>query len=214
MPETVDISSAGALLRAVARGERAGELRILRPPPTVAFGRLDRLRPGYDAAVAAARRHGFGAVLREPGGHAAAYHEGCLVVDEFAADPEPIAGMRDRFRDRGERFAAALRTLGVDARVGAVPGEYCPGEFTVNARGRVKLVGTAQRVVRGAWLFASVVVVDGAPRLREVLVDVYDALELDVDPATVGSVADEQPGVGMHDVERAIGDVFSARAAR
>ena len=29
--------------------------------------------------------------------------------------------------------AAALRSLGVDARVGEVPGEYCPGAWSVNA---------------------------------------------------------------------------------
>ena len=32
-------------------------------------------------------------------------------------------------------IASALRGLGVDAHVGAVPGEYCPGDHSVNARG-------------------------------------------------------------------------------
>ena len=84
-----------------------------------------------------------------------------------------------------------------DARVGEVEGEYCPGEFSVNARGRVKLIGAAQRIIRGAWLLSSVVVVDGAETLRAVLEDVYAALGLEWDPGTVGAVAEEAPGVGV-----------------
>ena len=61
----------------------------------------------------------------------------------------------------------------------------------MNARGAVKLVGTAQRVLRHASLLAASVAVSGADRLRAVLVDVYGALELDMDPATVGAVGDE-----------------------
>jgi octanoyl-[GcvH]:protein N-octanoyltransferase len=178
---------------------------VYRPAPTVAFGRLDALRPGFAAAVAAARAHGFEPVLRAPGGHAVAYHDGSLGIDEVIGEADPIAGMHDRFARSGERLAAALRGLGVDARVGRVPDEFCPGDFTVNARGAVKLVGTAQRVVRHASLLAaSVVVVDPEP-VREVLRDVYRALELDWDPATLGAVADEAPaGVGVDEVERAV----------
>jgi hypothetical protein len=49
----------------------------------------------------------------------------------------------------------------VDARVDEVPGECCPGAESVNARGQVKLVGTAQRLVRDAWMFSAVVILDG-----------------------------------------------------
>jgi lipoate-protein ligase A len=204
---------AGDLLRLIARGGHPDVVRAFRPPPTVAFGRLDRLRPGYEAGLAAARRHGFAPLLREPGGHAAAYHEGCLVVEELRADPEPIAHMQQRFRDRGTLLAGALRTLGVDARLGPVPREYCPGEFTVNARGRAKLVGTAQRVIRGAWLFASVIVVEDVAPVRAVLVDVYRELGMDFDPATVGAVAEEVPGVTVDAVERAVLDAYASVGA-
>jgi hypothetical protein len=67
----------------------------------------------------------------------------------------------------------------------------------------VKLVGTAQRVLRHASLLAASVAVTGAAALRDVLVDVYAALELDMDPATVGGVADEV-SVSLEDVERAV----------
>lgn len=200
----LEVAVAHALVEQVNDGLYDAVLRVYRPAPTVAFGRLDRLRPGFAAAVAAARRHGFEPVLRAPGGHAVAYHEGCLGFDELLGEPDPIAGMHDRFASSGDRVARALGALGVDARVGPVPHEFCPGEFTVNARGAVKLVGTAQRVLRHASLLAASVAVSGADRLRAVLVDVYEALELDMDPATVGAVGDEVAGVSVDDVERAV----------
>jgi octanoyl-[GcvH]:protein N-octanoyltransferase len=205
-PPWLEVAVSHALVERVGEGDAV--LRLYRPAPTVAFGRLDALRPGFGAAVEAARAHGFEPVLRAPGGHAVAYHEGCLGIDEVLGEPDPIAGMHDRFARSGERLAAALRTLDVDARVGRVPGEFCPGEFTVNARGAVKLVGTAQRVVRHASLLAASVAVTDAGRLREVLLDVYAALALDWDPATVGGVEDEVPGVGVDDVERAVLDAY------
>jgi lipoate-protein ligase A len=209
-PPALEVAVAHALVQRVNEGVYEAVLRVYRPAPTVAFGRLDALRPGFAGAVAAARRHGFEPVLRSPGGHAVAYHEGCLGIDELLGEADPIAGMHDRFAATGERLAGALRGLGVAARVGAVPREFCPGEFTVNARGAVKLVGTAQRVVRHASLLAASVAVTGAERLRAVLVDVYRELELDMDPATVGAVGDEVAGLGVDVVERAVVDAYGA----
>jgi hypothetical protein len=87
--------------------------------------------------------------------------------------------------------------------VGEVPGEYCPGAYSVNARGRVKLIGTAQRLVRGAALLgASIVVGDGAS-IRAVLNDVYAALEFDWDASTAGAVDEEVP-VSVDEVRSAV----------
>jgi hypothetical protein len=94
--------------------------------------------------------------------------------------------------------------LGVDARLGAVLGEYCPGAFSVNARGTVKLVGTSQRIMKDAWLFSSLVMVGGEDRLRPVLTEVYTHLEQLFDPASVGSLTGELPSLGAGIVERAI----------
>jgi octanoyl-[GcvH]:protein N-octanoyltransferase len=206
-PPALEVAISHALVEQASDGALGPILRIYRPAPTLAFGRLDALRPGFATAAAAAREHGFEPVLRAPGGHAVAYHDGCLVVDEIIPDRDPIAGMHDRFARSGERLAEALRALGIDARVGRVAGEFCPGDFTVSARGRVKLVGTAQRVIRHASLLAASIAVTGGDALRAVLADVYRALELDWDPATAGAVADEVP-VSLEDVERAIVDAY------
>jgi lipoate-protein ligase A len=207
----LEVALAGALLDAVARGEHGPTLRSYRPPPTVAFGRQDAFLAGFPAAAEAARLHGFTPALRAPGGHAAAYDEGCLVIDEIMPEREPIKGIRDRFADEAERQAEVLRRLGIDARIGKVAGEYCPGDFTVSARGKTKLIGTAQRIVRGAWLFSSVVVVERPARVRAVLEETYAALELDWDPRTVGAVEEEAPGLTVADVERALLENYADR---
>jgi octanoyl-[GcvH]:protein N-octanoyltransferase len=183
-------------------------LRISRPAPTVGFGRLDRIRPGYAAAVVAARAHGFEPVLRAPGGHAAAYHHGSVVFEIVSADPDPMAGMRERFAFTAGALTSALRACGVDARVGPVPGEYCPGEYTVNGEGRVKLSGIAQRMVRHGWMVGAEVVVEDGDPIRRVLADVYAALALDFDVATAAAVEELAPGVTVDDVERAVIEAF------
>lgn len=191
-----DIAVGPALLaRAQADPAAPAVLRLARPRPTLAFSRLDSRAAGWPAATAAARAHGFEPVVRQRGGRAAAYHEGCLLLDLVAPDADPRAGIRSRDRQVAGLLAAALADLGVDARVGAVPGEYCPGEHSVNAGGRVKLAGTAQRVVRGAWLVSALVVVSGADRLRDVLTAVHDALGVAWRPASVGAVDTVRPHV-------------------
>lgn len=66
------------------------------------------------------------------------------------------------------------------------------------------LVGIGQRLIAGAAHRGAVVVVGGSDRIRDVLVPVYDALGLDWDPATAGSVEDERGEVGLGQVEEAI----------
>ena len=200
----LDIAITHALLTRVAAGELEATLRLYRPGPTLAFGRLDALRPGFRRAGAAGREHGFEPVVRLAGGHAAAYHEDSLIYEEIAPQPDVTAGLHERFRDGAALLADALDGLGVDARVGEIPGEYCAGAYTVSASGRLKLVGVAQRAVRGAALLTAFVLVAGGDRLRAALVDVYRELELEWDPQTAGALDDVLPGASMVAVEQAL----------
>ncbi len=124
---------------------------------------------------------------------------------------DSLAGIQERFAREADRYADAFRRLGIDARVGEVPGEYCPGAFTVNAAGRRKLIGAAQRVMRGGWLLSTVVVIDAAAGVRRALDSVYGALELELDPSTVGAVSEEAAGVSVEAVERLLLDDYSQR---
>ena len=109
-----------------------------------------------------------------------------------------------RFREFAELLATALRGLGADARIGEIPGEYCPGAWSVNARGRTKLVGIGQRLIAGGAHRGAVIVVAGSAGVRDALDPVYEALGLRWDPATAGSVEDEVGGLGLEPVENAI----------
>ncbi|MBV8219933.1 MAG: lipoate--protein ligase family protein [Solirubrobacterales bacterium] len=209
----LDVALPHALLRLVAEGRRGPVLRSYRPHPTVAFGRRDTFLPGFERAVAAARKRNFTSVVRGAGGRAAAYDSGCLVFDEIMPAEDSTEGIQARFAIEAELQARALRRLGVDARVGHVPGEYCPGEFSVNARGRTKLIGAAQRIVHGGWLLSTVVVIESGPRIKAVLEDVYAELGLEWDPATAGAVADEIPGMSVENVREAILAQYAERAA-
>ena len=204
------------ILREVAHRRRNATLRIYQPEATVAFGRRDELNPGFAQAVTACRNMGFNVLVRKVGGHAAAYHPGCLVIDHFQPADDAKTGSNLRYKLFGELFARALQDVGVDAAVGEIPGEYCPGEFSVHARlggeragERIKLVGTAQRVVSGAWWFSTgIVVADSAP-LRSVTERVYAALGLPLDPATIGAAQEANPALLMEDLEDAILDVYA-----
>jgi octanoyl-[GcvH]:protein N-octanoyltransferase len=68
----------------------------------------------------------------------------------------------------------------------------------------VKLIGTAQRLVRGGALLGASVVVGDGPGVRAVLRDVYAALELEWDDATAGAVDEEVPGITPDAVEAAL----------
>jgi hypothetical protein len=83
----------------------------------------------------------------------------------------------------------------------------------VNARGTVKLVGTAQRAVRDAWLFSSLVVVDDHERIGPALQAVYGHLGLPFDAASVGSIAAERPGLTVDDVVPAVLDAYAVDGA-
>jgi lipoate-protein ligase A len=208
----LELATAQALLRRVARGDQGETLHVHRPAaPTVAFGRRDLRLPGFEDAVAAVRAAGFTPVVRPQGGRAVAYTSQTLVVDHVCPDPQWPSGLEARFGSFGEVWVDVLRGLGADARLGEVPGEYCPGSHSINARGAVKLVGTAQRMVRGAWLFSAVLVHDGAPRLRALLHDVYGAMGLAFEDASVGSLAEEVPGLALDTVEAAVLAAYQER---
>ena len=200
-----------ALLRLAAERGRGGWLRLYRPAPAVAFSRRDSSHPGFGQALLASTAHGFPPVLRAPGGRAVAYHRGALCLELVVAETDAHLGSTQRFVELADVLVGALRSLGVDARTGAVPDEYCPGRYSVNGAGRVKLAGTAQRVVRGGWFLGAVLLVDGAGPVREVIDPVYRALDLPCDVATIGSVSQLCAGLGVDDVGDAVRAALSRR---
>ena len=190
-PPARDTAVSAALLRRVASGSDPATLRLWAPERAVAFGRQDGSRPGYRTAVRSVAELGYAPVERLAGGRAAVFHEGTIAFAWTVPDRDGPTGIRPRFGAIAGIVCGALQALGLDARVGEVPGEYCPGDHSVNARGRTKLMGVGQRIVRGAAHVGGVIVLGASTRIRDVLVPVYARMGFAWDPASVGSIEDE-----------------------
>lgn len=205
-----DLGVARALLDEVRDGTRGPTLRIYQPQPTVAFGARDRFAPGFPGAIKAARTHGFTPALRTLGGRAAAYHLGSLVIDHLEPSDTLYGETQERFTQFGELYVAALRSLGVDARMGEIPGEYCPGEHSINAAGHIKIIGTAQRVTNRGWLFSSSVIVTDPDPIRACLTSVEEALGVEWNPQTGGALSELHPGITVDQVKDAVLDAYAS----
>ncbi|HVR33186.1 MAG TPA: lipoate--protein ligase family protein [Acidimicrobiia bacterium] len=200
----LDTAVSHALLRAVAAGRISETFRIHPTTRVLAFGGQDRSAPGYAAAVRAARDRGYLPLVRLAGGRAAVFHEGTLAFSWAIPGPEPRAAVTERFETISALLAGAFTDLGVDARVGEVPGEYCPGSYSVSIGGIAKVMGVGQRLVGGAAHVGGVIVVDGGRRIAEVLGPVYAALGLSWDPRTSGDLADVNEEISLNAVTDAV----------
>lgn len=181
------------MLRSVAGGDRGESLRLYAPDDALLFSSLDARRPGFERAVAIAREAGYVPVTRLAGGHAAVFLESSVAFAWASPDPEAHLHIQPRFERLTDWIVDALRRLGLDARLGEVPGEYCPGEYSVNIGGRVKVMGVGQRVIRGGAHVGGVLTVAQTSGLRDILIPVYEALDLEFRPDTAGGVADFDP---------------------
>jgi lipoate-protein ligase A len=199
-----DVAVSRALLLGAADGSQPESLRLYRPDDVVAFSVSDASRPGFGSALEAARAAGIDASLRLAGGSAAVFHRDTVAFAWCLPAADARRDIRARFERVAALVAAALRRLGVDAQVGEVEGEYCPGDYSVNAGGRRKLMGVGQRIVQGAAHVGGVIVVDGSARVRDALVPVYSALGLAWRPETAGSVADEVGPLAWESVRDAL----------
>ncbi len=101
-----------ALMRRVARGQLEPTVRLHRTGPILAFGRLDKLRPGYAEAVRIAREHGYEPIERLAGGRAAVFHEGTISFSHAMRAQAAYAGTRERFLGMAETIADAPHRAG------------------------------------------------------------------------------------------------------
>ncbi len=192
-PET-DFERIRTRLSRLADGK--GALRMFRPQPTAAFAPRDLINPAYPAAEAAAKRLGFAPVARGAGGQLAVYGAEAMVIDLVAPHPSPRDTIQERFLLFAEALVFALTSLGVDARLGEVPGEYCPGTYSVNAGGRIKLAGLAQRVQKTGYHLGAVIALARSDATRSAVTELYSVLDLPFEVSTFGGVADFRPDLG------------------
>ena len=167
----LDTATSHALLRRVAREDLHETLRLYVPDDAVMFSMLDAHRSGFKKARQNAEVLGFPGVFRLAGGHAALFHSQCLAFSWAMPAVQSHQGIRTRFELVSQWIQRGLARVGVPAQIGAVPGEYCPGEYSVNSMGTKKIMGVGQRVIRGAAHVGGVIVVREADRARDILTD-------------------------------------------
>lgn len=206
-----DTGISHAVVKEVGAARQPETLRLHHTGDVVAFGKHDTITPGYAEAVAASLRCGFTPIERLAGGRAAVFHTGTLAFAWATPTNDPRTGVTARFKEIAELLSTALRSLGVDAQVGEIPGEYCPGAYSIHAEHRSKLVGVGQRLVRGAAHVGGVISVTDSERLRTVLEPVYQELGLHWLPSTAGAIDDFVPDITVDTVRDAVIAAFSER---
>lgn len=197
-----------AILQKVSAREMPETLQIGKPHRTVAFGKHDVLTDGFNRAVAVAVAHGFDPTIRIAGGRAVAFHPQTIRFVWTVPADDPVTGMHERFSTVANHVVSTLESFGVGAVIGEVAGEYCPGAYSVHVEGTGKVMGAGQRLARNAAQVAGVIVVRGSSLVNEVLVPVYAALGLDMDPLLTGQIADAAD-IDIEDFETRLSEQFS-----
>lgn len=99
----------------------------------------------------------------------------------------------------------------IDARVGEIEGEYCPGEFSINVAGVAKVLGSAQRITATATLFSTVVQVEMSEHVRNVLVSVSAALDYSLRDTSIAGLTDFATDLTASEVADAFRTHYRAR---
>ncbi|HSF85565.1 MAG TPA: lipoate--protein ligase family protein [Acidimicrobiia bacterium] len=209
----LDTAVSRALLLRASNGEIGETFRLHTPGNVVAFGKRDTLEPGYGDAVEISRRNGFAPIERLAGGRAAVFTQSTLAFAWTIPDEDPRSHIYDRFRTLADVVVDAFRRLGVASSIGEIRGEYCPGDYSVNHAGQIKLMGVGQRLARHAAHVGGVIVVDDSAGLRDILTDIYTALGLAWEPATAGALTDVDPTITMEAAAAAIVAELATRRA-
>lgn len=202
----MDTAVSRAFLLGASDGLLPETLQVGTPHRVAAFGKHDTLSGGFDAAVQIALDHGYDPTVRIAGGRVVAFSPTIVRFAWTIPTEAPAATMRERFRALADAVVDTLAMLGVRGTIGEVPNEYCAGEYSVHIRGHRKVMGVGQRLTRTAAQVGGMIVVADPDDINGMLVPVYKALGVSIDPTATGSLADE--------IEVSSGDVMEAFVER
>ncbi|KZN24776.1 lipoate--protein ligase [Haladaptatus sp. R4] len=175
-----------AMLTETADTEESA-VRVWTPHRQVAFGRRDTRAEKYDVAKSVARACGFEPLERSVGGRAVAYTGTTVAFAKTVPLADMRTGMEKRYAEITEDLQRAFWRLGVPAQRGEPERSFCPGDYSLQWKGKV--AGVAQRVRTGAALVSGVVIVDDHGEIAGVLDPIYSALDVPFNPDSVGSIA-------------------------
>lgn len=202
-----------AVFEEVASGLRPPTISITPSTRHVGVTKRDTFRPGFDDAVRAADGLGYPVLVRGAGGGATAADAGTFGFSIIRpAEPGSSSnGIRERYDEAAALALGAFTRLGVDAEVGEVRDEFCPGDHSIRVGGYddgMKVVGIAQRLTNRATSVGGIVLVHGEGELARVLEGVYGAMSLPLRTAAVGSLRRAGSGASVAEVMEA----FAAEA--
>lgn len=196
------------------RADDPAILRLRRPRPTAAFSPQDTAHTDYARVREEAKATGFEPIERGTGGRLTMFDGNALAITLVAPHHEPHRHMMQRYEQLSAAIAAALADLGIAAQVGELANEYCPGKFSVNAFGRVKLVGVAQRMNSRCYQMGAIIAVFRSDAACAAIADAYRTMGLPFDPATYGAMADFIPTLTYEQARdafsRRLGELLSA----
>jgi lipoate-protein ligase A len=187
----LDAAVSRAILQHVTSGDLPETLQVGTPHHVMAFGKRDTLADGFGEAVAIAASHGYDPTVRIAGGRAVVFSPTIIRFAWTVRVEEPAKTMHDRFRALAEAAVRSLAEFGVRGTIGETPDEYCAGEYSVHILGHRKVMGVGQRLSRSAAQIGGMIVVSDPDDINDVLVPVYEALGVSIDPTATGSVADD-----------------------
>ncbi len=200
----LDVALSRSLLMEASRGDRGECLRIYQAKDALAFSSLDRNRPGFRKACRIAESLGYEPIVRLAGGQAAVFTEQSIAFAWIIPSKNPRTLLKERFITASVWIQRSLVSLGLDARVGAISGEYCPGAYSVNLRGKIKVMGVGQRIVQGAAHVGGVICVSRSLEMKKILTPIYDTLSYALEPETIGSLSDDLPGISLDRIADAL----------
>jgi lipoate-protein ligase A len=184
-------------------------LRFRRPRPTAAFSPQDTTHVRYEQVKELARAGGFDPIERGTGGRLTMFDENALAITLICPHPEPHQHTMRRYEIFSGVIAQALANLGIDVRIGELPNEYCPGKFSINAEGRIKLVGVAQRMNRRCVQMGAIIAVRRSDKACAAIGGAYEAMGLPFDRNTYGAITDLRPSLNDEQVRAALVDTVS-----
>jgi octanoyl-[GcvH]:protein N-octanoyltransferase len=183
-----------------------GILRFRRPRPTAAFSLQDTVHAAYERVKLQAETSGFVPVERGTGGRLTMFDERALAVTIISPDAEPQQFVMQRYEALASSIATVLASLGIDARIGELQNEYCPGKFSINAEGRIKLVGIAQRMNRHCYQMGAIIAVERSDKASNAIAEAYRTMGLSFDSKTYGAITEINPLLDYDDVRHAFQD--------
>jgi octanoyl-[GcvH]:protein N-octanoyltransferase len=186
----LDTATSRAILQRVTNGDQPETLEVGTPHRVAAFGKHDTLTGGFRDAVRIAASHGYDPTIRIAGGRAVVFAPTIVRFAWTMPAPDAAATMHRRFAQLADAVVRTLARFGIASGVGEVPDEYCAGQYSVNVLGTRKVMGVGQRLTRSAAQVGGMIVVSDPDMVNAVLVPVYDALGVPMDPAATGALSD------------------------